>query len=89
MSFYTGFLSYEVLLLFYEFLGPAVNNLQYWGAKTVAKHRKKKLDPLNQLFPLIKLRLNLKERDLSERFGISTSSVSKLDLFFVSLFAGD
>lgn len=41
VSFYTGFSSYEVLLLFYEFLGPAVNNLQYWGAKTVAKHNKK------------------------------------------------
>ena len=25
VSFYTGFSSYEVLLLFYEFLGPAVN----------------------------------------------------------------
>ena len=78
IRFYTGFPSYEILLFFYEFLGPAVHRLQYWGSKTVTKHHKKKLDPFNQLFlTLIKLRLNLKERDLSERFGISVSSVSK------------
>ena len=39
----------------------------------VPKHRKK----TQPAFPLIKLRLNLKERDLSERFAISISSVSK------------
>ena len=76
ICFYTGFPSYEILLFFYEFLGPAVHNLQYWGSKTVTKHHKKKLDPFNQL-TLIKLKLNLKERDLSERFDISVSSVSK------------
>ena len=78
VRFYTGFPSYEILLFFYEFLGPAVHKLQYWGSKSVTKHHKKKLDPFNQLFlTLIKLRLNLKERGLSERFGISVSSVSK------------
>jgi len=32
-QFYTGFISYEVLLAFYEFLGPVVNKLNYWGTK--------------------------------------------------------
>ena len=31
VGFYTGFASYEILLLFVEFLGPAIHNLKYWG----------------------------------------------------------
>ena len=30
---YTGFISYAVLLSFFEFLGPSVNELSYWGGK--------------------------------------------------------
>ena len=49
--FYTGFESYEILLAFYDFLGPAVNRLHYWGSKSSSgKKRKMKLSPLNQLF---------------------------------------
>ena len=33
ISLYTGFPSYDVLLSFYKFLGPAVNTLTYWGTK--------------------------------------------------------
>ena len=33
VQFYTGFPSFEILLLFYEFLGPAKHKLQYWGTK--------------------------------------------------------
>ena len=86
-KFYTGFSSYEVLLLFFEFRGPAVYNLQYWGSESVIKHYKKKLDSLNQLFlTLIKLRLDLKERDLADRFGISVSSVSKYFITWVCFY---
>ena len=43
-----------------------------------------KLDPLNQLFlTLMKLQLNLKERDLGQRFGISVSTVSKYFITWV------
>ena len=79
MHFYTGFHSYELLLAFFEFLGPAVNNLTYWGRKKSTLRKKKtKLDPLNQFFlTLIKLRLNLRERDIAYRFGIATSTASK------------
>ena len=35
VQFYTGFQSYESLIAFYEFLGPSVNNLKYWGSKPV------------------------------------------------------
>ena len=79
ISFYTGFPSYKVFLCFFEFLGPSVHCLNYWGDKSTSKgKRKKKLDPVNQLFlTLIKLRQNPKERDLAFRFGISVSTVSK------------
>ena len=37
-----------------------------------------KLDPMNQLFlTLMKLKLNLREKDLACRFGMSISVVSK------------
>ena len=79
VQFYTGFKSYEQLLAFYEFLGPVVNHLRYWGTEENAtRKRKLKLNPLNQLFlVLVKLRLNLRERDIAYRFGVSTSTVSK------------
>ena len=46
------------------------------------KKRCTKLNPINQLFLMIKLRLNLKEKDLAYWFGISTSLVSKYFIIF-------
>ena len=65
---------------FFNFLGPAVNELHYRGEKEGKglRHRVRKLDPLNQLFlTLLKLKLNLKQKDLAFRFGISPSVVSR------------
>lgn len=79
ICFYTGFISYEVLLCFFDFLGPT-DRLQYWGVKKAKTTRKRrtKLSPLNQLFlTLVKLRLNLSVKDLAYRFGISTGLVSQ------------
>ena len=70
IRFYTGFVSYEVLIEFFHFLGPSVYNLVYWGSsESKSGHtRKKKLDALNQFFlTLIKLRLNLQVKDLANR----------------------
>ena len=65
---YTGFPSYEVLVTFFDFLGPAVNNLNYWGAKDTIHSHQKNLNPINCLFlTLMKLRLNLTEEDLGFR----------------------
>lgn len=64
----------------FEFLGPVVYELNYWGAKEVDHKRKysMKLDPIDQFFlMLVKLKLNLKVEDLSFRFGISTTLVSR------------
>jgi hypothetical protein len=80
IQFYTGFVSHQVLMHFFDFLGPAVNRLSYWGEKQrkTIKRNKKALDPFNQLFlTLVKLRLNLRVIDIAIRFGISKSLVSK------------
>lgn len=74
VSFYTGFVSYMVFNAFFEFLGPVVDNLNYWGSKerTDRQRRSWKLDPRNQLFlVLVKLKQNLKLKDLALRFGLS------------------
>ena len=80
VRFYTGFTSYMVYLAFFNFLGPVVYKLNYWGCKEGSRLRKccRKLDPENQLFvTLVKLRLNLKTTDLGFCFGLSTSQVSR------------
>ena len=80
VRFYTGFTSYMVYLAFFNFLGPVVYKLNYWGCKEGSRLRKRcrKLDPENQLFmTLVKLRLNLKTTDLGFHFGLSTSQVSR------------
>ena len=62
--------SYELLVAFFDFLRPAVSNLNYWVAKDGIRSRQKKLNPFNCLFlALMKLRLNLNEEDLAFRFA--------------------
>lgn len=80
VRFYTGFITYSVFLAFFKFLGPVVDELNYWGSKKRFRKRKRprKLDPENQLFmTLVKLRLNLKTKDLAFRFGVSATQVSR------------
>ena len=82
ISFYTGFIAYRIFWAFFTFLGPVVHKLNYWGSKkhqgSQVRERHRKLDAENQLFMLlVKLRLNLKTRDLAFRFGLSPSQVSR------------
>ena len=81
IKFYTGFTSYVVFLNTFEFLGPAVHRLNYWGdteRKTTWMRKNAALTPLNQYFlTLVKLQLNLQVKDLVHRFRISTGLVSK------------
>ena len=80
VSFYTGFISYRVFSAFFEFLGPVVDNLNYWGdrERVRKKNRPRKLSPKNQFFlTLVKLKLNLKLKDLAFRFGISSAVTSR------------
>ena len=78
ITFYTRFISL-ILMLFFEFLGPEVNHLNYWGTKGSSRKSKPKikLDPLNEFFlTLVKLRLNARVQDLAYHFGISAALVS-------------
>ena len=80
VKLYTGFSTYSVFIEFYAFLGPSVNELTYWGDKETGgiRRRQRKITPLNQFFlTLIKLKLNLRNKDLAYRFGISESLVSR------------
>ena len=84
VQFYTGFTSYNTLLVCYNFLGPAVNSLNYWGSgnkssKKSPGGKSRCLPPLEEFFlVLVHLQLGLFEKDLAYRFGISVSTVSHL-----------
>ena len=80
VRFYTGFVTFQILLYFFEFLGPVVDKLNYWGTKEGerSRHRHRKLSPINIFFlTLVKLRLNLRVMDLAYRFGLLVSQTSK------------
>ena len=58
VRFYTGFISLSVLLALFVFLGPAVDQLCYWGSKDGQQKRRRtpNLLPLNQFsLKLVKL----------------------------------
>ena len=63
-------------LEFYVFLGSSVNELAYWGkTDNVRKqHHQRKLSSLNQFFLTL---INLRNKHLAFRFGISASLVSR------------
>ncbi len=88
VRFYTGFVSYEVLLAFFDFLEPVVENLEYWGSATCTSRSRKRqriLTPINQLFlTLVKLQRNLMLKDLAFRFGMSSAQVSRYITTWIS-----
>ena len=56
VRFYTGFDDYELLLIYFNFLGPCVNHLQYWNSNRSSKDTHetrgapRSLSPLNEFF---------------------------------------
>ena len=86
IKLYTGFSTYSIFFSFYKFLGPSVEELTYWGMKenTGKRHRQSKLTPINQLLlVLMKLRLNLRNKDLAVRFCVGESTVSRYIITWV------
>ena len=87
--FYTGFPDYATLKICYDYLGPAVNCLNYWGSSTsqdkTTSGRTRLLTPLDEFFlVLVRLRLGLFERDLADRFGVSVSTVSRICITWIN-----
>ena len=81
--FYTGFPNYTALKVCYNYLGPAVDNLTYWGSKTDSQSkchgRNRLLLPVEEFYiVLVRLRLGLFEKDLADRFNVSISTVSRI-----------
>ena len=81
VTFYTGFPNYICLKACYDYLGPAVNDLKYWGSKDkdAGRGRSRSLSSFNEFFlVLVRLRLGLLEKDLAKRFDVSTSTVCRI-----------
>ena len=73
-------LLFSFVFSFFELLGPAGDHLNFWGSKDGARKRCKlrKIDGKNQLFlVLLKLKLNLKHKDLAFRFCVSVTHISR------------
>ena len=92
VAFYTGFPTYNDFMACFRYLGPAVSNLVYWSSNSQKQEssgtplrskapsgRARRLQPVDEFFmTLVRLRLGLLEQDLADRFGISTSTVSRI-----------
>ena len=74
--YYTGFNSFEHFNLFFNILGPAVNELNYKCSLLI---------PEDQLFlTLMKLKQAKEDIELSFLFGISESTVSKIIVTWIN-----
>jgi hypothetical protein len=85
--FYTGFQNYELFKVFFEYLGPAVHKLDYWGSKPKSSDSagsskrgpKRQMSPEEELFiVLARMRCGLLEQDLAVRCQLSTSHISRI-----------
>ena len=98
--FYTGFPNYEALMCLYHYIEPKLSKMQYWKGETVVKESqpyqedelKKKTGPSRKLtyldeflLVLMRLKAGLFVQDLADRFGISTSLVSRICITWINL----
>ena len=99
IMFYTGFPNYETLMSFYHYVEPKLQKMQYWkGEKRLKvnqpyqeKDRNKpgpsrKLSYLDEfLLVLMRMKAGLFVQGLADRFGISTSLVSRICITWINL----
>lgn len=98
--FYTGFPSYEALISFYKYIEPKLSKMQYWKGENLVKESQpyqlddnkgkpgpsRKLTFLDEfLLVLMRLKAGLFVQDLADRFGISTSLVSRICITWINL----
>ena len=90
IQFYTGFESFHLLMLCFNFLGEAADHLQYRGstvknnAQPETRGAPRFLSPLNEFFlVLCRLRCALLVQDLAYRFGISHSTVCRIFITWI------
>ena len=68
--FYTGFPCYEALTSFFKYLEPKLGKMQYWKGEHLV---------------LMRLKAGLFVQDLADRFGASTSVVSRICITWINL----
>jgi len=97
--FYTGFPNYNALMSFYDYLKPKLDKIQYWkGEKRLKESQPYQVDDKNKpgpsrkltyldemLLVLMRLKAGLFVQDLADRFGISTSLVSRICITWINL----
>ena len=98
--FYTGCPSYEAMIIFFKYIEPKIDKMQYWKGERLVKgsqpyqeddNRKKpgpsrKLSFLDELLlVLMRLKAGLFVQDLEDRFGVSISLVSKICITWINL----
>lgn len=98
--FYTGFPNYEALMSFFHYIEPKLNKMQYWKGEKLLKESqpyqidkdKNKPGPSRRLtyleellLVLMRLKAGLFVQDLADRFGISTSLVSRICITWINL----
>ena len=98
--FYTGFPCYEALISFYNYIEPKLSKMQYWKGENLVKESQpyqvdenkckpgpsRKLTYLEEfLLVLMRLKPGLFVQDLADRFGISTSLVSRICITWINL----
>ena len=98
IQFYTGFPCYEALISFFKYPEPKLGKMQYWKGEHLMRERQpyredgnrnkpgpsRKLTFLDEfLLALMRLKAGLFVQDLADKFGVSTSLVSRICLFFV------
>ncbi|KAM7302738.1 uncharacterized protein ISCGN_018246 [Ixodes scapularis] len=90
VQFYTGLPNYDAYLDLLRYVNPGINgeNIKMWSTSYSLGSklgRPRSLHPHDELFLiLVRLRLGLLEKDLAFRFGISTSTVSRLCITWIS-----
>ena len=100
LLFYTGFPNYEALISFYNYIEPKLSKMQYWKGENLVKESQpyqvdenkckrgpsRKLTYLEEfLLVLMRLKAGLFVQDLADRFGISTSLVSRICITWINL----
>ena len=79
VKFYTGFPSFQILMVCLQFLSSAASQLSYGNHTKSTKGKPHKLSPLNEFFLMLcRLGLGLLEQDLAYRFQIAQSNVSRI-----------
>ena len=94
IRFWTGFYSYDALILFWEhYVEPNTRAIAYWGKSKTdwmevedKPGPKRKLLPIDEMFlTLVKLKRGSANRDIGERFGIHETHVSRIIVTWIKL----